>query len=67
MHLVHSGLIQLEGLFGQRVARAIKSIGVMHVSIGRAKPMLALVIIEAHLLEATAVSASDAASCKNIL
>jgi hypothetical protein len=30
---------------GQRVARAIQSIGLMHMSIRRAKPMLELLII----------------------
>ena len=60
MHLVQSGFIQLEGLFGQRVARAIESIGLMHMSVRRAKPMSALLIIQAHLLEATAVIASQA-------
>ncbi len=46
MHLVHSGFIQLEGLFGLAVlARVIQSFGLMHMSIRHAKAMLALLTI----------------------
>ena len=41
-------------------SRVIQSQGLMHMSIRRAKPMLALIIIEVHRLEATAVIASQA-------